>query len=78
MTHRRQPNNTAGPLAEALGCPPASLAELAALEIPRQQQLAAMITARHRQQQDALEAALRRALPACLRPLLGNVVHRET
>ena len=61
-----------GPLAETLGCPPATLAELGSIDRERQQQLAAMIVACQQRQQREQDNALRNALPRFLHPLLGT------
>jgi hypothetical protein len=82
MVKRKRPlsNNATsdpGPLADTLGCPPTSLAELATLDRDRQQQLATLIEACQQRQYQAHEQALRAALPRFLHPLLGTVAGSE-
>ena len=82
MVKRKRPlSNTSGdtsPLADTLGCPPTTLAELSSLDRKRQQQLATVIEGCLQRQHQAQEQALRAALPRLLRPLLGSAPGRES
>lgn len=82
MVKRKPPqsntgNSDPGPLADTLGCPPTTLAELASLDKDRQQQLAALIEGCQQRQHQAHTQALRAALPRFLRPLLGAAPGQE-
>ncbi len=82
MVKRKHPqsngdNSDSGPLADTLGCPPSTLAELGTLDRDRQQQLATLIQGCQQRQHQALKQALRAALPRWLRPLLGSATGRE-
>lgn len=83
MVKRKHPqsnsdNSDSGPLADTLGCPPTTLAELSSLDRKRQQQLATLIEGCQQRQHQAQEQALRAALPRLLRPLLGSAPGRES
>lgn len=66
-----------GPLVAQLGCPPATLAELATLPQDRQQLLAEQIAATRQRQRVALQQALRHALPRALHRLLPDLSRQE-
>ncbi|MFT6489189.1 MAG: hypothetical protein ACJAXP_002772 [Alcanivorax sp.] len=71
------PSNDPGSLADTLGCPPTTLAELESLDRDRQQQLTILIEACLQRQRQAHEQALRAALPRFLHPLLGPASDQE-
>ncbi|MGJ3256466.1 MAG: hypothetical protein ACFE0K_09105 [Alcanivorax sp.] len=78
MKRHHPQRNDPGSLADTLGCPPTTLAELASLDRDRQQQLAILIEACQQRQRQAHEQALRAALPRFLRPLLGSASGQES
>ena len=78
MKRHHPPSNDPGSLADTLGCPPTTLAELESLDRDRQQQLATLIEACQQRQRHAQEQALRDALPRFLRPLLGPAPDQES